>query len=379
MKVLATFGENFLVLIYDNKRTTIEENSPFYEKTVAAMRAQDDNTLISIIEELNQPELVYHETDNTLVIEIDRNTIQIGVGDRRFNSLKKALKEKNFKAVRDIADPSYALAGTDFSMKDNKIYYQNEELPPALSSRMRKMILLGLDLNIMIKFWENLNKNPSFNSRKMLYSFLEKNGHALTEDGHFLAYKTVQNNFLDKHSGKFDNSPGKVVEMDRSLVNDNPNDYCSSGLHFASWNYARNHFHNGSSDKMVMVKINPADVVAVPHDYNGEKCRGCKYEVISEVTEMNNEEVFGTKKTMADFDRPLVNEDETEEFDKDVQNAVVNYFNEFSSRYGSDREMLIKRIYEELDSNGDLEDVNDDFDEDSVEQILVGKHLLDLQ
>ena len=35
----------------------------------------------------------------------------------------------------------------------------------------------------------------------------------------------------------------------------------------------------------MIVKINPADVVSIPKDYNNTKGRACKYEVIAEYTE----------------------------------------------------------------------------------------------
>jgi hypothetical protein len=42
------------------------------------------------------------------------------------------------------------------------------------------------------------------------------------------------------------------------------------------------HF-GGSDSRVVIVKIDPADVVSIPSDYNGAKGRACRYEVIGEM------------------------------------------------------------------------------------------------
>ena len=114
----------------------------------------------------------------------------------------------------------------------------------------------------------------------MLFKFLQHNGHPLTEDGCFIAYRSVKENFKDHHTGSIDNSPGKFVEMDRSTVDDNPDNTCSSGLHVASYDYASGFGYDNK--KLVEVKVNPKDVVAVPRDYDGTKMRVCRFQVIRE-------------------------------------------------------------------------------------------------
>jgi hypothetical protein len=76
-----------------------------------------------------------------------------------------------------------------------------------------------------------------------------------------------------------DNSPGRVVEMERNQVDDNKDQTCSTGLHFCGMSYL-SHF---SGERTVIVKVNPADVVSIPSDYNGAKGRACRYEVVGEL------------------------------------------------------------------------------------------------
>ena len=54
----------------------------------------------------------------------------------------------------------------------------------------------------------------------------------------------------------------------------------------------------GSGDRMVAVKINPADVVSVPSDYGNQKLRTCRYEVMFEVP--GAADIFKGKATYTD-------------------------------------------------------------------------------
>jgi hypothetical protein len=145
------------------------------------------------------------------------------------------------------------------------------------------MLQEGFPIEPMVNFMENLYANPSKRAIDELYGFLEKSNLPITPDGHFLAYKKVRQNYFDVHSGTMDNSVGKIVEMARNEVDDDKDRTCSAGLHFCSLGYL-GHF---GGEKIMIVKINPADVVSIPSDYNDTKGRACRYEVIGE---LNKEE-----------------------------------------------------------------------------------------
>ena len=119
-------------------------------------------------------------------------------------------------------------------------------------------------------------------SQKELYDFLEHESLPITEDGYFLAYKAVRADYMDKYRGAFDNHVGNVCEMTRSKVDDDRSRGCSNGLHAGALNYVAGYGSVESNDKIVIVKINPKDVVSVPSDCNHEKLRTCRYEVVGE-------------------------------------------------------------------------------------------------
>jgi hypothetical protein len=138
--------------------------------------------------------------------------------------------------------------------------------------------------------------NPSATAQRELLLFCEANDFVIHEDGDLLAYKAVRPDYKDKHSGRFDNSVGQVVEMPRDQVDDRREETCSFGLHFAAWNFAST--FGTSADPVMVIKVNPRDVVSIPHDYNNQKGRCCRYEVIAErrkgVGPLPQQEVYTT-------------------------------------------------------------------------------------
>jgi hypothetical protein len=103
----------------------------------------------------------------------------------------------------------------------------------------------------------------------------------ITDDGCFIGYKAITNDWKDKHSRTFDNRVGKTPTVPRNTVDDDFRNGCSHGLHIGSYKYA-NEFARGD-DRIVLVKVNPADAVSVPEDCEFQKLRAWRYKVIAEV------------------------------------------------------------------------------------------------
>ncbi len=184
--------------------------------------------------------------------------------------------ERDVKRLRDAAKA----LGDDVAINADAgvVTYKGQEVRNLLTERMLEMLNEGFDLAPMSKFLENLMQNPSMRATNELYGFLEKGNLPITPDGCFLAYKAVRSDFKDIHSGTFDNSVGQTVSMPRNAVDDDKNRTCSYGLHFCSVEYLQ-HFAR-SDGHVVILKINPADVVSIPADYNDTKGRCAKYEVV---------------------------------------------------------------------------------------------------
>ena len=199
------------------------------------------------------------------------------------------------------------------------ILYKGNYVHTHLTARMMEMLNEGIDIKPWADFMDKLYQNPSKTAVDELYLWLEKAKMPLTPDGDFLAYKKVQNNYTSYHShpdgSRCFNRIGDVVEMARNEVDDNRNRTCSAGLHFCSFHYLPSYF--GGQGRVVVVKINPADVVSIPSDYDNAKGRAWRYKVVNEVPE--KEAQFAFEDVHVDPCIGFLDYDEGE-FDEDVCN-----------------------------------------------------------
>lgn len=219
---------------------------------------------------------------SNVTVVIDNKPHTIAKTHITYQKVVDAIKAGDWEKVRDIIDPKLAVinyGSGNVAIQGDKLFWKNEEMHGAIVTRMIAMLQEGFSIEPLVLFMDNMMNNPSCRAVNELYGFLEKNNLPITPDGHFLAYKRVRSNYMDVHSGTFDNSVGKVCEMPRNKVDDNAENTCSTGLHFCSEGY----LGSFGGERVMILKINPRDVVSIPVDYNNAKGRTCRYEVIGEV------------------------------------------------------------------------------------------------
>lgn len=187
--------------------------------------------------------------------------------------------------------------------KGNRILIDYEPIDPVLEDHIIRILDEGDKDNewkALVAFINNLYSNTLDYVREQLFGWLNacsqgsEKGFTITSDGCFIGYKGCANR--DGHpvsinsgfgivngeetTGRLDNSVGNIVEMPRNMVENDPNTACSTGLHVGTWDYA-----SGFSQGYILtVKVNPRDVVSIPNDYNYQKLRCCRYEVL-DITE----------------------------------------------------------------------------------------------
>jgi hypothetical protein len=223
-------------------------------------------------------------------------------------------------------------------------------LPVELQSEVLRINRATGDLTALTNFVTKLSQNPDKDVHQQLYGFIQACGLSLTLDGDFLAYKRVTSNLMDIYTRTMDNSPGKTVEMPRFAVDKDPNRTCSSGLHFAAWGYLA-HYASADVNRTVIVKINPADVVSIPTDYNNMKGRAAKYYVLKEVEtpeELKYRPVFDYEEPDYDFDEEYDVDNEDYSYDgysgyaydealadaRDIKQEVEESLHDILSSYG---------------------------------------------
>lgn len=236
----------------------------------------------------------YMLTTNSIAVSYDNKHYMVtrSAEPARYANLRQAILDKDADAFIDALVPKIRVirySNEYFEIDDKNEMYMLDDLstpiPKVIAVRLKEFADEKLPIEPLVYFWKKLRKNPSTNSKNMLYEFLEKNHHPITADGNFLAYKKVYRDgsgkLLDDYTKKIDNSVGKIVSMPRDQVVEDRNQTCSRGLHVAAWNYATTY----SGNVMVEVIVDPTDVVSVPRDYDQQKMRVCRYKVASIITE----------------------------------------------------------------------------------------------
>jgi hypothetical protein len=89
-------------------------------------------------------------------------------------------------------------------------------------------------------------------------------------------FKFDEEVFTDWHSKTQTIRLGEPVSMPRELCDNNPSNTCSTGLHVGAPGYVKS-FGYGRDNYILACLVNPAHVVAIPHDYSYEKMRTSEY------------------------------------------------------------------------------------------------------
>lgn len=241
-------GESYITVVFpDGTQTTAQTDQPNYRGVVAAVRDQD-----------------WDEVRRLMLPSEEMQKVLLNAG----------------------------VAG-DVFVENGEVFYGEYPLHNTLTDRMLEMLDEGFDITPLQLFLSNLMQNPSFRAVNELFDFLEAGHLPITDDGHFLAYKRVRDDYMDLYTGKMDNSIGVTVRMPRNMVDEDKVSTCSEGLHFCSRGYLP-YYGARPGARTVVLKINPRDVVAIPIDYGNAKGRACEYEIIDELVHREEEHLEGT-------------------------------------------------------------------------------------
>lgn len=227
--------------------------------------------------------------DGELIVTVDNQVYSVTREHPAYAKLFEAYKDNDantFVGLVNVKDHMKTYVNSDITgivVDGERVLYNGVELNNAVVDTIRNMMYAGLDFQPMVKFLERAIKSNSKRVIDELFKFLQECRLTVTEDGCFLAYKSVQSNYMDKYSGKFDNSVGSCHRMEKFQVDDNCNNACSHGFHVGALSYAGpGGFYNNAGDKVMIVKVAPEDVVSVPVDHTCQKLRTCAYEVVGE-------------------------------------------------------------------------------------------------
>lgn len=232
--------------------------------------------------------------------------------------------EHDEAAIRDLIDiPSFVKRMTygRVVIEGDTVLFNGMAQTSYMAERLIAHLHAGMDVTPYARFMDNLLDNPTEYVREDLFKWVESGDMPFTEDGCFLAYKYVQEDYYSAHSGlngKVYHGLGEFVTMPRSEC-DLTRSSCSTGLHFCSFKYLGNY---ASNRRIIIVKVHPSNVTAIPPDYGMQKGRCCAYTVVGELPKEQVQDILRGKMVIRSFQEFRLRE-EMAEGDDELLNAPV--------------------------------------------------------
>lgn len=164
-------------------------------------------------------------------------------------------------------------------------------------------------------FIVNINKNTFIKDKKELAKYLLNDDYEITKDGYLLAYKSIRDDYTSHYDEKTLHKVGTVVEV--KDYDSNSNNLCSKGLHFATKSYIK-YMYGYDNEIIVLVKIHPEDIIAIPKEADNTKGRCRKYEVV-EIFSLDKELKETTTQTITEEVKTKKVKDKIKKVNKPIQ------------------------------------------------------------
>jgi hypothetical protein len=255
-------------------------------------------------------------SNDNLVTVLNGNHYKVSKDSRVYREVLEGIKEgltddEIVEIFNSDGLASYTL-GSDIEIKEDKFFIDNEELKPSMVKRIKEFANSNLPIDHFVNFVRAAEDNPSKESKDEGFDFLDYKGLPITDDGCFLAYKAIRGDYTDIYTGTVDNRPRKLVEMKRNKVDDDRAKGCSDGLHVGTIEYVRGYakWNSQYNPIIILVKVNPKDIVSVPHQDTCQKCRVCEYLVLEVMHNVLDKALYTS-------DADEYEHDEPEEYDDD--------------------------------------------------------------
>jgi len=272
--------------------------------------------------------LPFAVSPRSISVLLDNRWRSIDASHANYKALYEALKApvKDLDLIRRLIDIPSFIAKASFGrvqVGGDSVRFDGKDISGVYVQRLLDLLRDGFDIEPLARYLEKREQNPVFTAREELDLFFANAETAIASDGDVFVFKKVQDDYTSYHQGRdgkiFTHTIGSVVEIDENQVDLDRSNTCSSGLHFCSYHYLK-HYHGGVG-RVVILKLNPADVRAIPNDYNNAKGRAVRYTVVGEVPEEEAKQFFEGQPIYFGFDYASGDDDESyfvEDYDKEI-------------------------------------------------------------
>lgn len=304
---------------------------------------------------------------------------------RLYNRALTAVRKKDYERLAglslNLVDDLNAI-DERFEVINGVVYFEGRRLNNFVTERISELYHAGLPITNWVNFLKNTMANVHAITVEDIYRFLDNHeGCPITEDGAILAYKKVADDYMSfcasNITHKRENwAPGEIVTLPREECDPDRTNTCSAGLHFCSRSYLPCFY--GNSGKVVMVKIFPQDIVAIPVDYDFAKGRCCRAFVLKEIPDLNSF-AFGSFYSAQGEENTVAGEGLSNGLDQDTVEHISGILEGYADSYinkGRTTRLSIADLTERLTKYAEAIG-DDDFIYDEEDILFVIEHTED--
>lgn len=220
------------------------------------------------------------------------NAITDGAGEdviRDLVSVSRFVSLATFGALSLVQDPETG---------QMTVHHHGVTVRMTIAQRIIDAFQTGAPYEHLLAFLANIKLNPRTDVAEEIYDWVENSELPITDDGCLLAVKLVRGDYRSFHDSTFMNEVGTWVE--EKDVDNNRYNTCSRGLHFCSPGYLPEFASmNGTGrssgevdNRVLILKVNPRDVAAIPTDYSFQKGRASGYWIVGEMDPSEVDSIF---------------------------------------------------------------------------------------
>lgn len=225
---------------------------------------------------------------------------------------------------RLVSDTTPDMNGIVIDTASGVVLIDGHELDNAIVGRIIRMATEGFDVQPLRLFLANMMQLPKVVADRV-FEWVEAGAMPITSDGCVLAYKRVRDDYTSFYDGKTRNDVHSIVSIPRALCDDDQRNTCSAGLHFCSQEYLPQ--YHGGAGRVLVLKINPKDIVAIPFEYGISKGRACRYEVVTELLEAPRQHV----ETSNPIQQAVVHVDDIKRVSQVTESFINGYLNGYAA------------------------------------------------
>lgn len=240
-------------------------------------------------------------TDKSISVLIDFQMRVVPASSINFGAIRDLLRSKKddaatLKRLKQMVDIPTFVAKVSVGrirIGADEVFFKDAQVGGYAATRLLQHLEAGDPIEPLCRLLDKLMENPESSIREDLWKWMEAAQLPIAEDGDIVAFKKVQHDYTSYHADtkgrKFDHHIGNKPSMPRADCDKNRHNSCSTGLHFCSYSYLPGYF--GNQGRVVIVKINPANITSFPTD-GEQKGRCCLYEVVGEIAEAEAAKFF---------------------------------------------------------------------------------------